>query len=363
MGIVHRVRDCPRDETEWQKASNRLNCTSDFRNTKNKYHCLPADNLTTLLEFCYNRTRTQVVKGQCMVLVERKHIVNNYDCSMFKEGCPNTFYFSDEMYKYPACFEIDPLQHCYKAEASCQATTWSVTVLSDTTQSTLVNKTSNATTPDTHDREINPLVIILPVSGGLVLVIAITIVAWKKWWRRICCFGLKEYRQPDGNGEELSLLGTDVNEDIDSLGIDYLRRSLPRDPRTFPMIAKKLSIPQEILYWSLENREKFIRSMNVGNISVFNGRAMVIGCAGAGKTTLVKKIKGDKDLTTTSTSGIEIHAHTFKLNSDESTIIVSTDEEKEKGCLCLAPGMLDILDKNTQETSSGVNGNVVPDQI
>ena len=82
-----------------------------------------------------------------------------------------------------------------------------------------------------------------------------------------------------------------------------------------------VEIPQEILYWSLKNREKFVRSMKVGNIRVFNGRAMVIGCARAGKTTLVKKIKGDKDLTTTSTSGIEIHSHTFKLNSDESTII------------------------------------------
>ena len=82
-----------------------------------------------------------------------------------------------------------------------------------------------------------------------------------------------------------------------------------------------VKIPQEILYWSLENRQKFIRSMKAGNISVFNGRAMVIGCARAGKTTLVKKIKGDKDLETTSTSGIEIHSHAFKLNSDESTII------------------------------------------
>ena len=34
-----------------------------------------------------------------MVLVERKHILNNYDCSMFNEGCPNDWYFSDEMYK------------------------------------------------------------------------------------------------------------------------------------------------------------------------------------------------------------------------------------------------------------------------
>ena len=61
--------------------------------------------------------------------------------------------------------------------------------------------------------------------------------------------------------------------------------------------------------------------MKAGDISVYNGRAMVIGCARAGKTTLVKKIKGDSDLETTSTSGIEIHSHVFKLNLDESTII------------------------------------------
>ena len=90
---------------------------------------------------------------------------------------------------------------------------------------------------------------------------------------------------------------------------------------SFFLTILTVKIPIEILFWSLENREKFVRSMTVGSISVYNGRAMVIGCAEAGKTTLVKKIKGDRDLTTTSTSGIEIHAHAFKLNSDESTII------------------------------------------
>ena len=82
-----------------------------------------------------------------------------------------------------------------------------------------------------------------------------------------------------------------------------------------------VKIPQEILYWSLGDREKFVRSMKAGNISVFNGRAMVIGCAHAGKTTLVKKIKGDKNRETESTSGIEIHVHAFKLNADESNMI------------------------------------------
>ena len=82
-----------------------------------------------------------------------------------------------------------------------------------------------------------------------------------------------------------------------------------------------VNIPHEILNWSLENRKKFVRSMKAGDISVYNGRAMVIGCAYAGKTTLVKKIKGDSDLETTSTSGIEIHSHAFKLSPNESTII------------------------------------------
>ena len=94
------------------------------------------------------------------------------------------------------------------------------------------------------------------------------------------------------------------------------------DPlNNFFLAILTVEIPQEILNWSLVNREKFVRSMKAGNISVYNGRAMVIGCARAGKTTLVKKIKGDKDLQTTSTSGIEIHSHAFKLNSDDSTII------------------------------------------
>ena len=63
MENVHRVSDCPRDGKESQQASNRLNCSDDANNPENRYHCLPAANLTTLLEFCYNRTRPQVVKG------------------------------------------------------------------------------------------------------------------------------------------------------------------------------------------------------------------------------------------------------------------------------------------------------------
>ena len=40
---------------------------------------------------------------------------------------------------------------------------------------------------------------------------------------------------------------------------------------------------------------------------------------------------------------------------------VSTDEEKVKGCLCLTPAMLEISEKNTKETPSGVKEDVALD--
>lgn len=64
--------------------------------------------------------------------------------------------------------------------------------------------------------------------------------------------------------------------------------------------------------------------MEKGTIPVYNGRGMVIGCAEAGKTTLVKKLKGENNLSTTSTTstiGIDIHVHEFKLDAEECTII------------------------------------------
>lgn len=85
-------------------------------------------------------------------------------------------------------------------------------------------------------------------------------------------------------------------------------------------LISTVKTPQEILRWSLEDREKFVKSMKNGNISVYNGRGMVIGCVRAGKTTLVKKLKGERNPNTESTSGIEVHSHLFKLHENESTI-------------------------------------------
>nr|XP_022316477.1 uncharacterized protein LOC111120097 [Crassostrea virginica] len=164
--------------------------------------------------------------------------------------------------------------------------------------------------------------------------------------------------------ETLSLLEIqqleNIEADIDELGIEYILQ-LPDDQKIYPLIAKKLKIPQEILKWGLDNRKKFVRSMKIGNIPVYNGRTMVIGCALAGKTTLVKKMKGDRNLKTESTSGIEIHSHIFKLNSDESTIEACENIDQQKGCLCLSPSILEKSEENTTETPFCGNEEVEPD--
>ena len=77
MGASQRVRHCPRDEKEWQKASNRLNCSDDVTDVVNRYHCLPTDSLTTLLEFCYNRTRANVINGK---LYSHNHCIQMSTC-------------------------------------------------------------------------------------------------------------------------------------------------------------------------------------------------------------------------------------------------------------------------------------------
>nr|XP_022316888.1 uncharacterized protein LOC111120466 isoform X3 [Crassostrea virginica] len=360
MGTAYRVNDCPRDEKEWQHASRRLNCSDDVWSPMNRYHCLPADNLTTLLEFCYNRTRTQVVKGLCMVFIEVQNIVNHYDCSSFKEGCPNNWYFSNEMYKFPACFEIEPTQRCYLAEAPCQPTTRHVTGLLDTTLSTLVNETSKSTTAGTNDEGFDPLPVIYVT---LLIGVAAAFVLWMNRRKLRKCAGFQgETMQSD---ETYSLLEIqqweNIKADIDELGIKYILQ-LPDDQKIYPLIAKELKIPQEILKWGLDDRRKFVRSMEVGSIPVYNGRAMVIGCAHAGKTTLVKKMKGDRNLNTESTSGIEIHSHIFKLNSDESTIEACAKIDQQKGCLCLSPSILEKSEENTTETPFCGNEEVEPDR-
>lgn len=59
MFPVYSTPFCPRNESEWNKKSSALNCSE-----KRGYTCLPNQQLTELLEFCYTEPRIWVEAGK-----------------------------------------------------------------------------------------------------------------------------------------------------------------------------------------------------------------------------------------------------------------------------------------------------------
>lgn len=55
---VYTTESCPRNLTEWMERSSIFNCT-----WSNAYMCVPDENITKLLEFCYSLPQIQFVKG------------------------------------------------------------------------------------------------------------------------------------------------------------------------------------------------------------------------------------------------------------------------------------------------------------
>nr|XP_034313097.1 uncharacterized protein LOC105335099 isoform X2 [Crassostrea gigas] len=287
---VNKVDICPQNKTEWEEASRRLNCSNDTKPPLNRYHCLPVHDLTTLMEFCYNRTRPQVVKGLCMVYVQESNYFNSYNCTTFEDGCPDMFYLSDESYKYPKCMDIDPIGRCYLAESSCKLAT---TTSSDITS--ISRAAENSSSPKSTD---DVMVIAISTSlGFLVLTCIVVAIIYKR--RDIFC--------------KRKACVTDI---------DFY----PKDKD--PLLPKSVNVPPEILSWSMERRQQFVESMNKGSVNEYSGRGIVIGTADTGKINLVEKLKRKSNLRTGSTRGIKMYSHEFMLDAKECTIIVANDKER-----------------------------------
>lgn len=56
---VYTLGSCPKNNFEWKTRSARLNCTN-----RNGYMCLPDENITNLIEFCYSGPAVAVPKGE-----------------------------------------------------------------------------------------------------------------------------------------------------------------------------------------------------------------------------------------------------------------------------------------------------------
>ncbi|XP_078312503.1 uncharacterized protein LOC144619076 [Crassostrea virginica] len=113
---VYTTESCPRNETEWNERSAVFYCQG-----KSSYACLPNENITELLEFCYPLPRIAIHQGICLYLDKARSEVDSYDCKIFKYGCPTGPYFGSTVYIYPSCISIG--NGCFLAEPSCESTT------------------------------------------------------------------------------------------------------------------------------------------------------------------------------------------------------------------------------------------------
>ncbi|XP_061193693.1 uncharacterized protein LOC133201921 [Saccostrea echinata] len=109
---VYTTTSCPRSQSEWRNRSSTLNCTKS-----NGYMCIPNENITELLEFCYRFRRIPIDKSICLILRRSTSLVEAHSCSQFINGCPDKLYWSNEIFKYPSCLSIG--NTCFLAEPSC----------------------------------------------------------------------------------------------------------------------------------------------------------------------------------------------------------------------------------------------------
>ncbi|XP_061197680.1 uncharacterized protein LOC133205814 [Saccostrea echinata] len=150
--MMGKVSTCPRIKKDWEdRAEGMKNCNFT-------YHCLP-DNDGVLREVCIEKT---LLKGGYCPYITSTGQLNWKNCS-FSEKCPNSSYVSDEVYKYPVCY-----QNLF------------------TNQRDSIDPSSGKTTFDTDQsspEEVNIEAVVVPVLIVVVLVVAIivtVVVAYRK---------------------------------------------------------------------------------------------------------------------------------------------------------------------------------------
>lgn len=59
---VYKIPSCPQNEAEWTERSSMYSCPQ-----YHSYACIPDDNFTMMLEFCYPLPQISVAEGKCFI--------------------------------------------------------------------------------------------------------------------------------------------------------------------------------------------------------------------------------------------------------------------------------------------------------
>lgn len=165
---VYTTESCPRNQTEWSERSSAINCTQSHG-----YLCLPSENLTELLEFCYFDHQILIEKGLCMFLRKRFSIVDDYSCRNFVEGCPNSTYRIYNIHKYRSCVRIG--NGCFLAEPTCIRTNTTYHLSTIPVMTASIEETNNTMHEYIPFQERNDWVWLLTFLGVGVLIFVIIV--------------------------------------------------------------------------------------------------------------------------------------------------------------------------------------------
>ncbi|XP_062619704.1 uncharacterized protein LOC134281245 [Saccostrea cucullata] len=110
---------------------------------------------------------------------------------------------------------------------------------------------------------------------------------------------------------------------IDKLQLDIISHCTVTDREIHNKISEQLRVPDEVLQWDQEARERYVKYAKSGTERVHHARGMIVGCAGAGKTTLLKRLLGcteEEIKEVKSTEGLEVHDEVFEICDETKSL-------------------------------------------
>ncbi|XP_061194945.1 uncharacterized protein LOC133203113 [Saccostrea echinata] len=113
---------------------------------------------------------------------------------------------------------------------------------------------------------------------------------------------------------------------VQRLRFDILTDYSIKDKRFHPIIEEVLNIPKGILSLGSESISKYLKDLTHGEHVVYVARGMLVGCEGAGKTSLLRRLRGEDTPDPSSTRGIDVHVNLFTV--DGKKLEVTTNPNK-----------------------------------
>lgn len=309
---VYTLENCPKNAHEFETAAKRKNCTENSR-----YLCAPDKYLSNLIEFCTDRPVSLFKNGYC-VRLEGTGDLNHYRCEdKFQRGCPTEPYTDEEIYKYPACLEINIGFHCFAADKDCPER-----LDKYVSNNSKKEESINTTNTEKSDGSIK--------SHGAIVICVVYALMMTTVTGIIAFFVIRQRNKKNMKKTEILLLERMPDEKI-SIKTGPLRIEISKGESGTD---------------TCEREEKEIKTVvKMGKdieITIRHTRGIIVNCRGAGKTTLLKRLKGTSyhDLQKIQSTVIaDVHPNCFEvLEEDQNIKYVGSD--RTKPTILLHEGML-----------------------